>query len=119
MGVSFLGFSQESEKEEKGPQGKHELRLDGFEALAFTTIEFNYEYVISKYSGAGAAISFNLNQENIGEYGARGLFVEGSLQFASGEYNDYYYTYNPDTGVSTCGTKNEKWFETGIGLSLS
>ena len=138
LGTSLLGFSQESENVNTGPQGKHELRLDAFEALAFTTIEVNYEYVISKYSGAGAAISFNLGNEAIGgygqnfaftpyyrqyflnkkEYGARGLFVEGDLQFATGDYENYYYNYDPNTGYSSEGTLDENWFEAGIGLAI-
>lgn len=137
IGVSMLGFAQETENVEAGPQGRHELRLDGFEVLVFKTIEFNYEYVISKYSGAGAAISFNLDREamdyggkfaftpyyrqyffNKKEYGARGLFVEGSLQFAGGEYEDYYYEYNPVTDYYMENVTKEKWFEIGIGLSI-
>jgi hypothetical protein len=138
LGASLLGFSQEPEKVEAGPQGKHELRLDAFEALAFSTIEINYEYVISKYSGAGAAISFNLGDESITgygenfafipyyrqyflnkkEYGARGLFVEGNLNFAAGEYEDYYNSYNPTTGYYDFQSTKENWFDAGIGLAI-
>lgn len=138
MGFSLLGFAQESENFEAGPQGKHELRFDGFEALVFKTIEINYEYIISKYSGAGAAISINLDNESIvgygesfaitpyyrqyffnkKEYGARGLFVEGTLQLAAGEYEDYYYTYNPNTEYYLETTTKDKWFEAGLGLAI-
>ncbi|WP_347374899.1 hypothetical protein [Aequorivita sp. Q41] len=138
MGASLIGYSQESENKEYNTLGKHELRIDALEALAFTTIEINYEFIISKYSGAGAAISFNLSDESIEgygqnfaftpyyrqyflnkkEYGARGFFVEGSIQIAAGEYEDYYYSYNPITEIHLEGTTNENWFETGIGLSL-
>lgn len=134
----MLGFSQESENFEAGPQGKHELRFDAFEALAFKNIEFSYEYVISKYSGAGASINFSLDNESISgygekfaftpyyrqyffnkkEYGARGLFVEGSLQFGSGENEDYYYNYNPVTDTYVDSKTKDKWFEAGIGLSI-
>lgn len=135
---SLIGFSQDSENSDLGPQGQHELRLDALDALAFTTIEFNYEYVISKYSGAGAAISFNLGDETIDnygrnfaftpyyrqyflnkkEYGARGLFVEGSIQVAVGEQSYYYTNYNPNTGSYIDGMTKEKWFETGLGLAI-
>ncbi len=138
MGTSLIGFSQEAENFEAGPQEKHEVRLDAFEALAFTTIELNYEYVISKYSGAGAAISLNLNDESIEsygqnfaftpyyrqyflnkkEFGARGLFVEGSLQLSAGEHEVYYNSYNPVTDSYIEGTNKENWFETGLGLAI-
>lgn len=138
MGSSFLAFSQESENLEAGPQGKHELRLDAFEALAFKTIEINYEYVISKYSGAGAAVSINLDDESIvgygesftftpyyrqyflnkKEYGARGLFVEGSLQLAAGKNESYYYNYNPNTEYYQEHITSDKWFEAGVGLAI-
>jgi hypothetical protein len=138
MGTSLLGFSQESENFDAGPQGRHEIRLDALEALGFSTIEFNYEYVISKYSGAGAAISFNLNDESLEnygqnfaftpyyrqyflnkkEYGARGLFVEGALQFAGGNNENYFYDYNPLTDTFTETTTNDNWFEAGVGLAI-
>lgn len=137
IGFSAVGFSQETETTETGPQGRHELRLDAFEALVFKTIEFDYEYVISKYSGAGAAISFNLDNElmdyggkfaftpyyrqyffNKKEYGARGLFVEGSLQFAGGENENYYFNYNPNTDYYTESITKDKWFQAGVGVSI-
>lgn len=137
IGVSAIGFSQEEGSTETGPQGRHELRLDGFEALVFKTIEFNYEYVINKYSGAGAAISFNLDNElleyggkfaftpyyrqyffNKKEYGARGLFVEGSLQLAGGENEYYNFNYDPITEYYTENIIKENWFQAGVGISI-
>lgn len=135
---SIVGFSQEAEIPELGPQGKHELRLDALDALAFTTIEINYEYVVSKYTGVGAAISFNLGDDSIDdygrnfaftpyyrqyflnkkEYGARGLFVEGSIQLAAGEQSYYYSNYDPITNSYDDGTNEEKWFEAGVGLAI-
>lgn len=134
---SFLGFSQEMENLDNPPQGKHEIRFDAFEALVFKSIEFNYEYVISKYSGAGAAISFNLDSDemhygekftftpyyrqyffNKKEYGARGLFVEGSLQLGIGEFEDYTYNYDPITQYYTERIIKDKWFQAGLGLSI-
>ncbi len=114
---------------------KHELRLDGLEALAIPNIEINYEYVISKYSGAGAAISISLDSDsfdqyqkfaftpyyrqyflNKKEYGARGLFVEGMLQFASGEdYDDFLEEVSP--GVFR-DTDRGNWFNFGPGLAI-
>ncbi|QAA82989.1 hypothetical protein EI546_15260 [Aequorivita sp. H23M31] len=136
--TAFDGFSQETDNSQEIPQGKHDLRFDGFEALVFETLEFNYEYVIGKYSGAGAAISFNLGEKsfegsgtkfaftpyyrqyflNKKDYGARGLFVEGSIQFASGKYDGYSYFYDPSIDYYQQIMTTEKWFETGIGLSV-
>jgi hypothetical protein len=113
---------------------KHELRLDGLEALAIPNLEINYEYVISKYAGAGAAISVSLGGDDFNEYqkfaftpyyrqyflnkkeyGARGLFVEGLLQVATGEdYNDYYHDLPGGYGPMDQGS----WFNVGPGLAI-
>ena len=136
--TSLSGFSQESENVSEIPQGKHELRLDAFEALVFESLELNYEYVIGKYSGVGAAITYNFGNNsfegrgtkfaftpyyrqyflNKKDFGARGLFVEGSIQMASGKYRDYFYSYNESTDYYDEIVTNENWFETGIGLSF-
>ncbi len=135
--LSLVGYSQETEEVVAGPQGRHELRLDAFEALVFKTIEFNYEYVMSKYSGAGAAISINLDSElfdygskfaftpyyrqyflNRKEYGARGLFVEGALQFGGGKYTYYDYVYDPSTDYYLEGVEEDNWFQAGVGVSI-
>lgn len=108
----------------------HELRLDAIEALAVPKIEVNYEYVLSRYSGVGAAISFSFDDGddfetgqkfaftpfyrqyffNKKEYGARGFFVEGLLQFAGGDDEVFL-------GVDV-GPEDESWFNAGIGLAL-
>lgn len=137
FGFSLLGFSQKAENLDNAPEAKHEVRFDAFEALVFKTLEFNYEYVISKYSGAGAAISFNLDSEamdyggkftftpyyrqyflNKKEYGARGLFVEGSLQLGSGETEYYIYNYDPITQYYSEKIERNKWFQAGLGVSI-
>ena len=94
------------------------------------TLEFNYEYIISKYSGAGAAISFSFADEdnlwdgqiftftpyyrqyflNKKEYGARGLFVEGNMRFAIG--------HDPNGIFNNDQTDNENWSNLGAGLVL-
>ncbi len=103
-------------------QNKHEFRIDAVEALAVPTIEINYEYVISKYSGAGIALGVNFDDVadtrftiepfyrqyflNKKDYGARGFFVEGLLRFAGGE----------NLIVNT--TRREDWTDLGIGVVL-
>ena len=139
--ICFLGISNAQEDElSENPvlNRKHEIRLDALEALAIPTIEFNYEYVISKYSGAGAALSINLGNDNDfeygqkfaftpfyrqyflnkKEYGARGLFVEGMLQMAGGESQIYYYEYDYDNNIDTSFFEGDNWFNVGAGLAV-
>ena len=110
LGLFTIALSAQ-EEEAKSPKSieerVHELRLDAIEALVVPTIEINYEYVLSRYSGLGAAISFSFDGDddvvgennfaitpyfrqyffNKREYGARGFFVEGMLQFAFGVFS--------------------------------
>jgi len=52
LGVSTIGLAQESVTTENPASDRiHEIRLDALEALALTTIELNYEYIISRFSG--------------------------------------------------------------------
>ena len=116
---------------------KHELRIDAIEALAIPNIEINYEYVLSRYSGVGAAINIGLEQNfneeqgfaltpfyrqyflNKKEYGARGLFVEGMLQFALGNDKFTEEIENAPAGSEPAfQTREESWFNTGIGIAL-
>ncbi|WP_290477975.1 MULTISPECIES: DUF3575 domain-containing protein [unclassified Leeuwenhoekiella] len=95
---------------------KHEIKVDAIELIVVANIEITYEYLISKYSGAGISITFDggnssddfLNWAitpfyrqyffNRQEKRAQGLFAEGHLNLGSFE-NDYYqYTYDTDTG---------------------
>lgn len=88
---------------------KHEIKLDAIELIAVANIEFTYEYLISKYSGAGISIAFDGGKEsddivkwgitpfyrqyffNRQEKRAQGLFAEGHLNL--GGFEDYYYEY--------------------------
>lgn len=135
MACSSLTFAQEDETPTLDKlNSKHELRIDGLEALAIPNIEINYEYVISKYAGAGAAVSFSLDESfseyqkfaitpyyrqyflNKKEYGARGLFIEGLLQFAIG---DSYSSDFVETSPGFFETVDDgDWFDTGIGLAI-
>ncbi|MFT5231439.1 MAG: hypothetical protein ACI836_001371, partial [Saprospiraceae bacterium] len=142
MSLFGTAFAQ-GEEPEANPvlEKKHELRLDAAEALLVPTLEFNYEYVISKYSGAGAALSVNLSNDidfeygqkfaftpfyrqyflNKKEYGARGLFVEGMLQAAGGEYENYNYYEDysdPNNPIFESNVTNEDWFNVGAGLAV-
>ena len=88
---------------------KHEIKLDAIELIAVANIEFSYEYLISKYSGAGISITFDGGNDsddivkwaitpfyrqyffNRQEKRAQGLFAEGHLNI--GGFEDYYYEY--------------------------
>ena len=141
IAICFLGVvnAQEDEFSENPVLNrKHELRLDATEILIIPTLEFNYEYVLSKYSGVGAAISVNLGDNdnynypqtfaftpfyrqyflNKKEYGARGLFVEGMMQVAAGVSNEYYYEYYPETDTYFDRVEEENWFNVGAGLAI-
>lgn len=128
-------FAQEEDNENNPVlDRKHELRIDALEAIAIPTLEINYEYVISKYSGAGAALSINLSNDNDieygqkfaftpfyrqyflnkKEYGARGLFVEGMMQMAAGEYENFEFIPGTDSSIVT----KEDWFNVGAGLAV-
>ncbi|MEM7087246.1 MAG: DUF3575 domain-containing protein [Bacteroidota bacterium] len=134
LGVTAIGLSQDTNPSDDHPRTnqKHEIRLDALEALAVNTIELNYEYIISKFSGVGAAISIGFDGDDIENYhkfafspyyrqyffnkkdfGARGLFAEGLLQFATGEevYSNFLENGNIETG-------SNDWTNFGIGFAL-
>ena len=114
---------------------KHELRLDALEALAIPNIEINYEYVLSRYSGVGAAVSFSLDNEfdeyqawaltpfyrqyffNKKDFGARGFFVEGLLKIAGGSEENFDFLVTID-GSTTEVVTQENWFNAGIGVAI-
>lgn len=137
MGVSVFAIAQENDTNQNElPSKKHELRIDVLEALAIPNIEINYEYVISKYSGAGAAISFSLDDGfseyqqyaftpyyrqyffNKKEYGARGFFVEGLLKFAGGDDSYENDGYNGDDFPTDFTTGGGDWFNAGVGVAI-
>jgi len=146
LGVSTIGFAQDTETTENvAADRKHEIRLDALEALSISTIEVNYEYIISRFSGVGAAVSVRLDDSddygsyqkfaftpyyrqyffNKKDYGARGLFAEGLLQIATGEelYVDYYegndIGFPNDEGADIIFPEsNRNWTNFGVGFAL-
>ena len=110
-----LSTSVVAQEEESFLDKKHEIKLDAIELIAVANIEFTYEYLISKYSGAGISITFDGGKEsddiitwaitpfyrqyffNRQEKRAQGLFAEGHLNV--GGFEDYYYefTYSVDS----------------------
>lgn len=121
--ISFSLSAQQDNPYDALNMSRHEIRLDASEIIIFPNLELNYEYVISKYSGAGIALSYSLDEEydeyqkfsinpyyrqyffNKKDFGARGLFVEGVLKIAGGE--DYRFDDMQPA---------EDWFNVGAGL---
>lgn len=131
--ISALTFAQEDTNEQPVSlneinKKKHEFRIDVLEALIIPAVDISYEYVLSKYSGVGASIyiangdSFDQNFAFTGffrqyffnkkEYGARGLFAEGLLQYATGK--TIGFTNTPTDFIET----TEQWRKIGYGFSL-
>lgn len=110
-----LSTSLFAQEEESFLDKKHEIKLDAIELIAVANIEFSYEYLISKYSGAGISITFDGGKDsddiitwaitpfyrqyffNRQKKRAQGLFAEGHLNV--GGFEDYYYefTYSVDS----------------------
>ena len=133
--IALWAQEEESTTSKSIEERVHELRLDAIEALLIPTVEINYEYVLSRYSGVGVAASISFddnddidNQQNFAitpfyrqyffnkkEYGARGFFVEGMLQFAGGDEDITLITVGEG---SSNVTSDGDWFNAGIGLAL-
>ncbi|MEL6810757.1 MAG: hypothetical protein AAFP76_05435 [Bacteroidota bacterium] len=138
IGISTLGFSQESEETEFNvADRKHELRIDATEALIVPAIEINYEYVLSKYSGVGGSVSFTIEDDqdyeqdyavnayyrqyffNKKDFGARGFFAEGLLQYTGGTtLDDFFEVTDPVTGNGIIISTEEDWTAFGIGFAI-
>lgn len=131
--IPIIGMAQENDDNitKNLLERKHELRIDALEGLIVPAIDLSYEYVFSKYAGAGITLFINLDDNgfseyqnfaispyyrqylfNKKEYGARGFFAEGLLQYASGNFEEY----NFENGFYTITNKN--WNTFGIGVSL-
>lgn len=133
LGISFIAISQDLPEQEDIDLDKksHEIRIDAIEGLIVPAIDLSYEYLISKYSGAGISVFFNLSSEvesyqnfaitpyyrqyffNKKDFGARGFFGEGILQYASGKDFDYI-NFQDDTFEEV----EETWTAFGIGFAI-
>jgi len=125
VNIAYAQEGNNNESNEIELNNTHEFRIDVLEALAVLNFEIDYEYIISKYSGAGAAISYSFDNSsdfdqkfsftpyyrqyffNKKEYGARGFFVEGLLQAATGKDYDSFYIYDDVNEGYTYEENNE------------
>ncbi len=111
---------------------RHSLSLDVVAGLVFPAFNPRYEYVLNKYSGIGADLNINFNNENGSEilekfsfspfyrqyffskedYGAKGFYGEGFLKFYTYE-NDFNFWFG-----NSANTNDETYFETAIGVGI-
>ena len=133
--LTWGSYAQESETttEETSDLARHEIRVDVLEGLLVPAIDLNYEYLISRRSGAGLAAYVTLQDIDTGdyqewaiapyyrqyffskeEYGGKGFFAEGLLQVAGGTYQEEFY----NESNNTFRTVEENWTQVGIGFSF-
>ena len=113
---------------------KHELRIDAVEGLIVPAIYIGYEYVLSKYSGIGLSVNIALDSEgdldfpqefavtpyyrqyffNRKDYGARGFYAEGLLQYATGDESVFFF--DELTGISSRSLRD--WSQFGVGFAI-
>ena len=140
LAISAITFAQEDTDDQpvnlnEINNKKHEFRIDVLEGLIVPALDVSYEYVLSKYSGVGASVNVNLNNDddidfnqnfaftgfyrqyffNKKDYGARGFFAEGLLQYASGD-SDAIFDIIADGQVTSRST--DTWNKFGVGVSI-
>ncbi|SEC47873.1 hypothetical protein SAMN04489761_3106 [Tenacibaculum sp. MAR_2009_124] len=111
---------------------RHSLSLDVIAGLAFPAFNPRYEYVLNKYSGIGADLNINFDNEKGSEilekfsfspyyrqyffskedYGAKGFYGEGFLKFYTYE-NDFNFWFDNSTN-----TNDKTYFETAVGVGI-
>ena len=109
---------------------RHSLSLDVIAGLVFPAFNPRYEYVLNKYSGIGADLNINFDDENESQilekfsfspyyrqyffskedYGAKGFYGEGFLKFYTYENDTYFF------GDPIINTK--AYFETALGVGI-
>jgi hypothetical protein len=111
---------------------RHSLSLVVIAGLVFPAFNPRYEYILNKYSGIGADLNINFDDENGSQileifsfspyyrqyffskedYGAKGFYGEGFLKF---------YTYENETNFffgDAINTNTETYFETALGVGI-
>jgi hypothetical protein len=128
--ISSISISQE--KEEKYPQDvdkKHELKLNAFSLIAFSSLDISYEALLNKDSSFGVSLFYNFNDINNDLYYpkkfsitpyyrwfftdtrfARGFFVEGFGMLNTYEEAIYFFDSN---------NNNDTIKETNFALGIS
>ena len=111
---------------------RHSLSLDVIAGLVFPAFNPRYEYVLNKYSGIGADLNINFDDENGSQilekfsfspyyrqyffskedYGAKGFYGEGFLKFYTYENETYFFFGD------AINTNTETYSETAIGVGI-
>ena len=133
--MAWGSFAQESEEtsEESANLERHEIRVDVLEGLLVPALDVNYEYLISRRSGAGLAVYVALQDLETNdyqqwaiapyyrqyffskeEYGGKGFFAEGLVMMAGGTYQEEFFNENNNT----FRTVDENWTQVGVGFSF-
>ena len=111
---------------------RHNISIEVFNGILFSSFNPSYEYTLNKHSGIGADFKFS-NKNGVNhpflvkfsfspyyrqyffskdDYGATGLYGEGFLKFYIYEnHNDYFFGNSTNTNI-------ESFFETAIGVSI-
>ena len=140
--ISFIAKAQnktdanetESQKSmtELSKKKRHSLSLDVIAGLVFPAFNPRYEYVLNKYSGIGADLNINFDDENGSQilekfsfspyyrqyffskedYGAKGFYGEGFLKFYTYENETYFFFGD------AINTNTETYFETALGVGI-
>ena len=110
---------------------RHSLSLDVIAGLVFPAFNPRYEYILNKYSGIGADLNINFDDENGSQilekfsfspyyrqyffskedYGAKGFYGEGFLKFYTYENETYFFG-------DSINTNTEAYFETALGIGI-
>lgn len=131
--VCSFSIAQEKENDEKYPQDinkKHELKINAFNLIAFSSIDISYEKLINSESSYGLAVFYNFSDIQNDDVGfpkkfsltpyyrwffdedtyARGFFVEGFGMLNT--YEDTTY----DFGSNSNKVEDETSFALGISV---
>jgi hypothetical protein len=110
----FMAWSQEIIKD---PQPTNELKINGFNLIAFTFLDFSYETLLNEESSLGAGILFNIGgsdfffeesrnfsltpyyRKYFSKHYAEGFFLEGFGMINSGRQIDFYEDFEQTQGV--------------------
>ncbi|MGB5273034.1 MAG: DUF3575 domain-containing protein [Flavobacteriaceae bacterium] len=124
----FIGWSQDIGKI---PQPSNELKINGFNLIAFTFLDFSYETLLNEESSLGAGLLFNIGgsdyffdysrnfsltpyyRQYFSKQYAEGFFVEGFGMINSGRQFDFYEDFEQTKPV-----RGENFTDFALGISV-
>ncbi len=123
----FMGWSQDMGDK---PQPSNELKINGFNLIAFTFLDFSYETLLNEESSLGVGVLFNIGSEEeildeirnfsitpfyrhfFSKQYTEGFFVEGFGMINSGNQNDFYDDFELTT------PSEGRYTDFALGISL-